>query len=94
VNTNNKPTTLRLLTALFLLAMPACSFAYDEHSVESTTIEYYEIQTNPDDTQKLSHLKIHSENEYHTDEQDTDFPPPAPAQDDAGSRYTRSLMVL
>jgi hypothetical protein len=94
VNTNNRPTTFGLLTALVLLAMPAYSLAYDEHSVESTTIEYYEIQTNPDDTQKLSHLKIHSENEYHTDEQDTDFTPPAPAQGDSGSRYTRSLIVL
>jgi hypothetical protein len=94
VNTNNKPKTFRLLTVLFLLALPAYSLAYDERSVESTTIEYYEIQTNPDDTQKLSHLKIHSENEYHTDEQEPDFPPPAPAQGDSGSRYTSSLIVL
>jgi len=91
---SNKSTTFGCLAVLFLSALPFCSLANDEHAVESTTIEYYEIQTNPDDTQTLSHLKIHSENEYHTDEQDTDSTLPTPPQSDTGMSYATSLILL
>ncbi len=86
--------TFRFLGVLFLSAIPLYSLAHDEHSVESTTIEYYEVETSPDDTQKLSHLKIHSENEYHADEQSSDSTLPAPPQSDTGMSYASSLILL
>jgi hypothetical protein len=89
-----KSTTFGLLAALFLSAIPLYSLAHDERSVESATIEYYEIETNPDDSQKLSHLKIHSENEYQTDEQNSDSALPAPPQSDIGMSYANRLIVL
>ncbi|PVZ62165.1 hypothetical protein C9422_01310 [Pseudomonas sp. B1(2018)] len=91
---SNKSTIFGCLAVMFLSALPFCSSANDEHAVESTTIEYYEIQTSPDDTQTLSHLKIHSENEYHTDEQDTDSALPTPPQSDTGMSYATSLILL
>lgn len=87
-------TTFGFLVVVFLSAMPLYSLAHDERSVESTTIEYYEIETSPDDRQKLSHLKIHSENEYHTDDQDSDFPLSTPPQGDTGTSYASSLILL
>ncbi|MNH83067.1 hypothetical protein D3C73_354600 [compost metagenome] len=90
----HKSTTFRFLGVLFLSAIPLYSLAHDEHSVESTTIEYYEVETSPDDSQKLSHLKIHSENEYHTDEQSSDSTLPAPPQSDTGMSYASSLILL
>ena len=90
----HKSTTFGLLACLFFSAMPLYSLAHDEHSVESTTIEYYEIETSPDDRQKLSHLKIQSENEYHADEQDSDFPLSTPPQGDTGTSYASSLILL
>lgn len=89
-----KSTTFRFLAVTFLSAIPPYSLAHDEHSVESTTIEYYEIETSPDDRQKLSHLKIHSENEYHADEQGDDFPLSTPPQADTGTSYASSLILL
>ncbi len=90
----HKSTTFGFLAVLFFSAMPLYSLAHDEHSVESTTIEYYEIETSPDDRQKLSHLKIHSENEYHADEQDSDFTLPTPSQSDTGRRYANSRIFF
>lgn len=90
----HKSTTFRFLGVLFLSAIPLYSLAHDEHSVESTTIEYYEVETSPDDSQKLSHLKIHSENEYHADEQSSDSTLPAPPQSDTGLSYASSLILL
>lgn len=90
----NKSTTFGFLAVLFLSAIPLYSLAHDEHSVESTTIEYYEVETSPDDRQKLSHLKIHSENEYHTDEQDSDFALPTPPQSDTGTSYANSRIFF
>jgi hypothetical protein len=90
----HKSTTFGFLAAFFLSAMPLYSLAHDERSVESTTIEYYEIETSPDDSQKLSHLKIHSENEYHTDVQNSDSALPAPPQRDTGMSYANSLILL
>lgn len=90
----HKSTTFGFLAVAFLSAMPAYSLAHDEHSVESTTIEYYEIETSPDDVQKLSHLKIHSENEFHADEQDDDFPLSTPPQGDTDTSYASSLIIL
>jgi hypothetical protein len=90
----NKSTTCGFLAVLFLSAMPLYSLAHDERSVESTTIEYYEIETSPDDSQKLSHLKIHSENEYHTDEQDSDFALPPLPQSDTGTSYANSRIFF
>lgn len=87
-------TTFGFLAVFFLSAMPLYSLAHDERSVESTTIEYYEIQTSPDDSQKLSHLKIQSENEYQTDEQNSDSALPAPPQSDTGMSYANSLILL
>ena len=87
-------TTFGFLAVVFLSAMPLYSLAHDEHSVESTTIEYYEIETSPDDSQKLSHLKFHSENEYHTDEQNSDSALPAPPQSETGMSYANSLILL
>ncbi len=89
-----KSTTFGFMAVFFLSAMPLYSLAHDERSVESTTIEYYEIETSPDDSQKLSHLKIQSENEYHTDEQDNDSALPAPPQSDAGMSYANWLILL
>ena len=90
----HKSTTFGFLAVLFFSAMPLYSLAHDEHSVESTTIEYYEVETSPDDSQKLSHLKIHSENEYHADEQSSDSTLPAPPQSDTGMSYASSLILL
>ena len=90
----HKSPTFRFLGVLFLSAIPLYSLAHDEHSVESTTIEYYEVETSPDDSQKLSHLKIHSENEYHADEQSSDSTLPAPPQSDTGMSYASSLILL
>ncbi|MGF6092263.1 hypothetical protein [Pseudomonas sp. 18173] len=90
----SKSPTFGFLAVLFLSAMPLYSQAHDEHAVESTTIEYYEIETSPDDSEKLSHLKIQTENEYHTDEEDNDFPLSAPPQGDTGTRYANSRIVL
>lgn len=90
----HKSTTFRFLGVLFLSAIPLYSLAHDEHSVESTTIEYYEVETSPNDSQKLSHLKIHSENEYHTDEQSSDSTLPAPPQNDTGMNYASSFILL
>jgi hypothetical protein len=90
----NKSTTFGVLAVLFLSAMPLYSLAHDEHSVESTTIEYYEIETSPDDNQKLSHLKIRSKNEYHSDEQDSDSELPTPPTVDTGTSYANSLIFL
>ncbi len=86
--------TFGFLAVFFLSAMPLYSLAHDERSVESTTIEYYEIETSPDDRQKLSHLKIHSENEYHADEHNSDSALPAPPQSDIGMSYANSLILL
>lgn len=74
--------------------MPLYSLAHDEHAVESTTIEYFEIETSPNDSQKLSHLKIQTENEYHTDEQESDFPFSGSPQGDTGTSYANSRIVL
>jgi hypothetical protein len=90
----NKSARLRILAVLLLSALPHYSLAHDEHAVESTTIEYYEIETSPDDSQKLSHLKIHSENEYHTDEQDSDFALPTPPQSDTSTSYANSRIFF
>ncbi len=90
----HKSPSFGFLAVAFLSAMSPCALAHDEHSVESTTIEYYEIQTNPDDSQKLSHLKIQSENEYHADEQDDDFPLSTPPQADTGTSYASSFILL
>jgi len=87
-------TTFGSLAVVFLSAMPLYSLAHDEHSIESTTIEYYEIESSPDDRQKLSHLKIYSENEYHADEQNSDSALPAPPQSDTGMSYANSLILL
>jgi hypothetical protein len=89
-----KSTTFGFLAVFFLSAMPLYSLAHDECSVESTTIEYYEIETNPDDSQKLTHLKIQSKNEYQTDEQNSDSALPAPPQSDTGISYANSLILL
>jgi hypothetical protein len=90
----SKSPTFGFLAVLFLSAMPLYSLAHDEHAVESTTIEYFEIETSPDDRQKLSHLKIQTENEYHTDEQDSDFPLSGPPQGDTGTSYANSRIML
>ncbi|WP_223460813.1 MULTISPECIES: hypothetical protein [unclassified Pseudomonas] len=90
----HQSTTFGFLSVFFLSAMPFYSFAHDERSVENTTIEYYEIETSPDDSQKLSHLKIQTENEYHTDEQNSDSALPAPPQSDTGMSYANSLIRL
>ena len=90
----HRTTTFGYLAVFFLSAMPLYSLAHDERSVESTTIEYYEIETSPDDSQKLSHLKIHSENEYQTDEQNSDSALPAPPQSDAGMSYANWFILL
>ncbi len=90
----SKSPTFGLLAVLFLSAMPLYSLAHDEHAVESTTIEYFEIETSPDERQKLSHLKIQTENEYHADEQESDFPLSGPPQGDTGMSYANSRIWL
>ncbi|MGF6553686.1 hypothetical protein ABIA48_000066 [Pseudomonas sp. S30_BP2TU TE3576] len=90
----SKSMNLRILAVSFLSAIPFYSSAHDERAVENTTIEYYEIELSQDDRQKLSHLTIHTENEYHTDEQDSEFPLPAQPQGDTGTSYANSRIFF
>ncbi|RAI65418.1 hypothetical protein DOZ80_24830 [Pseudomonas fluorescens] len=89
-----KSPTFGFLAILFLSAMPLYSLAHDEHAVESTTIEYFEIETSPDASQKMSHLKIQTENEYRADEQESDFPLSGPLQGDTDTSYANSRILL
>ncbi|WP_421140852.1 hypothetical protein [Pseudomonas sp. NFX15] len=85
---------IRILAVSLLSAIPLYSLAQDAHTSENTTIEYYEIESRPDNSQKLSHLKIHSRNEYHADEQDSAPPFPAPFQGEADTNTDMALITL
>ncbi|WP_080943008.1 hypothetical protein [Pseudomonas fluorescens] len=84
----------KILAALSLAAIPLHSLAHDEYSTGSTEIEFYEIEVSPNEKLKLSHLKIHAENEFHGDEREADNPLPPPTQNFTNERQAFSLTPL